>query len=54
LEQVAQFEPEYIIKAMAEDREGYYRSLKTFDTFGKGWLRRNSETLEASLKMGNV
>ena len=51
LAEVAKFEPEYIIKAMAEDREGYYRSLKTFDTFGKGWLRRNKETLEAALEM---
>jgi len=40
-----------LIHALANKREEYYRSLKTFDTFGKGWLRRNKETLEAALEM---
>jgi len=40
-----------LIQAMANKREEYYRSLKTFETFGKGWLRRNKETLEAALAM---
>ena len=30
-----------LLNALAKNRADYYRSLKTFDTFGKGWLRRN-------------
>ena len=32
-------------------RQAFYESLSTFNTFGKGWTRRNNETLEAALKM---
>lgn len=35
-------------------REKYYRSLRTFPTFGKGWLRRNREVTAAALEMGNA
>jgi hypothetical protein len=31
------------------ERQLYYQSLKTFKTFGKGWTRRNTETLKISL-----
>lgn len=34
-------------------RQSFYESLSTFDSFGKGWTRRNNETLEAALKMVN-
>ena len=40
-----------IIKAVADDREAFYRSLRTFNTFGKGWLRRNKETRDFALEM---
>jgi len=36
---------------MYNERQGFYEGLKTFDTFGKGWTRRNKETKEASLDM---
>jgi lysozyme family protein len=32
-------------------REAYYRKLKTFPTFGRGWLRRNKEVRDSALKM---
>ena len=32
-------------------RQAFYESLSTFDTFGKGWTRRNNETVDAALKM---
>lgn len=32
-------------------RERYYRSLSTFDTFGRGWLRRVRETETEALRM---
>ena len=41
-----------IIEQMANDREAFYRSLSHFDTFGRGWLRRNDETTEQAVNMG--
>ena len=32
-------------------RQEFYESLSTFDTFGRGWTRRNDETLETALSM---
>ena len=40
-----------LINRMAMYREQFYRSLSTFDTFGKGWLRRNDETRKQALEM---
>jgi len=39
------------IKSINTQRQKFYESLKTFETFGKGWTRRNKETLEQALKM---
>ncbi len=47
----AEFTPEEIIESIAQQREEFYRSLRTFDTFGKGWLRRNEETRDFSLSL---
>jgi hypothetical protein len=33
-----------------ELREQYYRQLRTFPTFGKGWLRRNREVTQEALR----
>ena len=43
--------PEEIIEKVTKEREQFYRSLRTFDTFGKGWLRRNEETRDFALEM---
>ena len=43
--------PVDIIEQYAAEREAFYRRLKTFDTFGRGWLRRNEETRLAALEM---
>jgi len=48
---VAERDPKEIIEAMAEERELFYRALKDFDHFGKGWLRRNKETRMSALGM---
>ena len=32
-------------------RQEYYESLSTFETFGRGWTRRNDETKEKALTM---
>tara|TARA_Y100000004_G_scaffold195630_1_gene263190 strand:+ start:5904 stop:6413 length:510 start_codon:yes stop_codon:yes gene_type:complete len=42
---------EYMIEKFGEIRQKFYESLSTFDTFGKGWTRRNKETTEQALKM---
>jgi lysozyme family protein len=34
-----------------EDRQSYYESLKHFDTFGRGWTRRVTETTELAHSM---
>ena len=43
---------QYMIEKFGEIRQNFYESLSTFDTFGKGWTRRNKETTEEALKMG--
>ena len=40
-----------VIEAISQKREDFYRSLGTFDTFGRGWLRRNDETRDEALRM---
>ena len=42
---------ETTIENYKDIRQAFYRSLSTFNTFGKGWTRRNNESLEAALKM---
>ena len=48
---VANQEPDKIIDAMHTARQRFYERLSTFDTFGRGWSRRNTETREAALLM---
>ena len=40
-----------LINRLAMYREQFYRSLSTFETFGRGWLKRNNETRETALQM---
>ncbi|MBB4857027.1 lysozyme family protein [Novosphingobium chloroacetimidivorans] len=39
------------VQAYQAARRGYYRSLGTFSTFGRGWLRRVDETEAEALEM---
>jgi lysozyme family protein len=55
LEKVQQFvaangEPE-AVRRYQQLRRNYYRALKTFPTFGRGWLRRVDETETDALRM---
>ena len=52
LMKVKQHESVNIINRIAMYREQFYRTLSTFDTFGRGWLRRNDETRKQALAMG--
>ena len=45
---------EYVIEEFGKIRQNFYESLKTFDTFGKGWTRRNKETTEKAIKMMEI
>jgi len=51
---VSKMNSSVIIEQYTAEREAFYRRLKTFDTFGRGWLRRNAETRMAALKMAEV
>ena len=42
---------EQAVKNYQQERQKYYESLSTFDTFGKGWTRRVNETTELALKL---
>ena len=48
---VANQEPDKIIDAMYTARQRFYERLSTFDVFGRGWSRRNTETRDAALLM---
>jgi len=51
LRDVAKHKPHDIIVEMHQARQKFYEGLSTFSTFGKGWSRRNNETLETALEM---
>jgi len=51
---VAENDPSNMIQYLYEQRQKFYERLKTFDTFGKGWTRRNQETLKAAMEMANA
>jgi lysozyme family protein len=38
-----------LIEDLYDQRQAFYESLKTFETFGRGWTRRNVETLQQAL-----
>lgn len=40
-----------IVARFTQERESFYKSLPTFATFGKGWLRRTEEAKESALTM---
>ena len=45
---------ESAIATYTEVRQEFYESLSTFDTFGKGWTRRNKETELEAFKMAGI
>ena len=53
LKAVADKDPKEIIEYVFQVRQSFYESLKTFETFGKGWTRRNKETLDQALQMAD-
>jgi len=51
LEAVEAADASQIIEDVTKDREEFYKSLSTYSTFGKGWLRRTKETRDFALNM---
>ena len=51
LQAVADKDPKNIIESVYHTRQKFYENLKTFETFGRGWTRRNKETLKQALEM---
>lgn len=45
---------ESTIATYTDIRQNFYESLSTFDTFGKGWTRRNQETEMEAFKMAGI
>ena len=53
-EWVAMRGEEDLVVAYSDARRKYYRKLKTFNTFGRGWLRRVDETEVEALRLAGV
>jgi len=53
LESIKHYSPISLLKELSEERESFYRGLPTFETFGRGWLRRNEETYQLAMKILN-
>lgn len=51
MQAVMDMDAEKIIDLMHGERQRFYERLDTFDTFGRGWTRRNNETRQAALLM---
>lgn len=47
---VAKLNPARLVERLSEIREAFYRSLPTFETFGKGWMRRLNEVEAKALE----
>lgn len=42
------------LEGLYAERQAFYEKLKTFPTFGKGWTRRNQETLKEAIKWAKI
>ena len=51
LKMLAEHDAKEVLHKMHHKRQGFYEGLSTFDTFGKGWTRRNKEALEEALQL---
>jgi lysozyme family protein len=48
---LTEYDATEVLHKMHDKRQGFYEGLSTFDTFGKGWTRRNKEALEEALQL---
>jgi lysozyme family protein len=48
---IAQKDPKDVVQAYSDRKTNFYESLPTFDTFGKGWLKRVEDVKFNALNM---
>ncbi len=48
---IAKADPKELVKKMCQERREFLHRLDTFDTFGKGWMRRVSDVERVALEM---
>jgi lysozyme family protein len=51
---IAKADPKELVKKMCQERREFLHRLDTFDTFGKGWMRRVSDVERVALEMADV
>ena len=51
LDAVGKQKPEFIIRAVCDRRMAFYKSLDTWDVFGRGWSARANAVLASALQM---
>lgn len=51
LKAIKEADPVKLVDKFTAAKEAFYRSLKTFPTFGKGWLRRVEESAQTAKSM---
>ena len=51
LQKIMSAESKEIIRSVYSSRQKFYERLKAFEHFGRGWTRRNKETLEQALHL---
>jgi lysozyme family protein len=51
LQLIANEDPEFLVERMYDLRQSFYEKLSTFETFGRGWTRRNKETKETAFEL---
>lgn len=54
LDAIAKAGPHEVIQAFSDKRRDFYRALKQFPRYGKGWLGRVDRVEETALKMANA
>ena len=51
---IAKADPKELVRKMCQERREFLHRLDTFDTFGKGWMRRVSDVERVALEMADV
>ena len=51
LKAVYQLDPAETVERLYMRRQAFYERLKTFETFGRGWTKRNNSTREQALSL---
>jgi len=54
MNKIAKADPKELIKKICNERREFLYRLETFDTFGKGWMRRVTDVERTALEMADV